>query len=137
MKQILDFLRAVPAFYVATADEAAQPRVRPFSLVYQWEGKLSFGTSDAKPIYRQLSQNPFVEICAFNPESGEWMRIAGRVRLFKSVEANRHILNDVMPSLKELYGDENNPSLVCFSLEEGEAKRYSFASLDPLETIEL
>lgn len=138
MKKIIEFLRSVPTFYVATVDENNQPRVRPFSLVYEWEGKLSLGTNETKKVYRQLERNPYMEICAFNPETGEWMRVSGKVKLFKSVEANRKIF-ETMPSLKEMYGDENNPVMVIVSLMEGQADTYSFASglSDPIETIKL
>ena len=138
MDQILEFLRSVPAFYVATVDEDNRPRVRPFSLVYEWDGKLSFGTNDTKKVYRQLEKNPHVEICAFQPENGKWMRIFGKVEMFKSVETNRRIF-ETMPSLKEMYGNENNPMIVAFSFVEGRADIYSFASdsSEPVESISL
>lgn len=135
MEKIIEFLRSVPTFYVATVDENNRPRVRPFSLVYEWEGKLSLGTNETKDVYRQLEKNPFVEICAFKPETGEWLRISGKVRLFKSVEANRRIF-ETMPSLKDLYGDENNPVMVVVSMVQGQADFYSFGSTE-VETIRL
>jgi uncharacterized pyridoxamine 5'-phosphate oxidase family protein len=135
MEKIIDYLRAVPAFYVATADET-QPRVRPFSLVYEWEGKLSFAMSDKKKVYTQLTNNPCVEICAYNPEAETWVRISGKVKLFKNVETNRKIL-ETMPALKDIYGDAENPSVVAMSILEGQADFYSFASEEPIETIKL
>ena len=136
MEKIIDFLRSVPTFYVATVDENNQPKVRPFSLVYEWEGKLSLGTNETKKVYRQLSANPYVEICAFSPETGKWMRISGKVKLFKSTDVNRRIL-ETMPSLKDLYGDENNPAMVAVSIIEGQADAYSFGSVEPIETVKL
>jgi uncharacterized pyridoxamine 5'-phosphate oxidase family protein len=135
MEQIIKYLRAVPAFYVATV-EGNQPRVRPFSLVYEWEGKLSFGLNDNKKVYAQLSANPYVEICAYQPEEETWMRIWGEVKLFKNIEMNRKIF-ETMPSLKEIYGDVENPSMVAMSIVEGQADIYTFASDMPVATIQL
>lgn len=130
MKEILDFLAASPAFHVATVDENNHPRVRPFSFAMEWEGRLTFVTNTEKKVYRQLAANPRVEICSFNHQTGEWMRISGRVELFRSVEANRKVY-EVMPSLKDIYKDEHNPVLACFSIVEGEAATYSFTSPEP------
>lgn len=130
MKEILEFLGASPAFHVATVDENNRPQVRPFSFAMEWQGRLTFVTNTEKRVYRELAANPRVAISSFNAETGEWMRISGKVGFVKSVEAFRKVY-EVMPSLKELYGDEYNPTLICFSIEEGEAATYSFASPEP------
>ena len=137
MKEILDFLTASPAFYVGTTDENNHPKVRPFSLVFEWNGKITFGTNETKKIHQQLRNNPFVEICSFNHHTGEWMRISGKVELFKNIDANRRIF-EVMPALKDLYESENNPIIVCFSFIEGEASIYNFNSMnEPYKVIKL
>lgn len=138
MKDILDFLAASPAFHVGTVDADNKPRVRPFSLVFEWNGRLTFGTNDTKPVYEQLMANPYVEISSFDHNNGEWMRISGRVEIFRDKGAFRRIF-EVMPALKAMYGDENNPVMVCFSIVEGQAAVYSFASgtSDPICVTEL
>lgn len=137
MKEIIDFLGQSPAFYVGTVDRNDQPRVRPFSLVFEWEGKLTFGTSTEKNVYAQLKNNPNIEICSFSPASGQWMRITGKVKIFRSIEANRRIF-EVMPDLKKLYGSEDNPNLICFSIDKGVAATYGFESMNrPVKIKEL
>ncbi len=135
MKEVLDFLAACPAFFVATV-EGDQPRVRPFSFIMEWNGKLTLATNTTKKVYRQLVANPKVEISAFDPQSGKWLRISARVAPVEEIEAKRKVF-EVMPALKELYQDENNPIVACFSLEDAQADFYDFSSLDPVQSIAL
>lgn len=137
MEEILDFLAKCRTFYVGTVDENNQPRVRPFGLVMEWNGKPAFSTATTKPIYRQLQQNPHVEICAFMPETMQWMRLSGKVKFTDEVAARRKIL-ETMPDLKKMYQSEENPVLTCFYVDEGEAAIYSFASMnEPTKVIKI
>ncbi|MDR1614225.1 MAG: pyridoxamine 5'-phosphate oxidase family protein [Campylobacteraceae bacterium] len=135
MQEIIDFLNKSVVFYVATVDEQNKPHVRPFGFAMEWEGKLTFITNNQKDVYKQLHANPNADICAFN--DNVWIRINGSVKLFQSVEANKKAL-EIMPSLKDLYGDEHNPTLVFFSYEEGAAAFWSFESANkPFKLIPL
>ncbi|MDR1460905.1 MAG: pyridoxamine 5'-phosphate oxidase family protein [Campylobacteraceae bacterium] len=136
MQEIIDFLNAAGAFFVGTVDEKGKPRVRPFSFIMEWEGKLTFVTNNQKDVYKQLNANPYADICAFN-SSDEWIRISGKVKFFQNVEANRKVF-EIMPMLKEMYTSAENPILVCFSYEEGEAAFYAFRSGNqPFKTIKI
>jgi uncharacterized pyridoxamine 5'-phosphate oxidase family protein len=136
MKEIIDFLAKSPAFYVATADEAGKPRARPFSFVMEWEGRLTFVTNTTKSVYKQLSKNPYIEICSYSP-SNEWLRVSGSVEFFKSVDANRKVF-EITPMLKDMYGDEFNDILICFYIKEGKAEFFSFERMgEPFKVIKL
>ncbi len=137
MNEIIDFLRGVPAFHIATCTADGRPKVRPFSLVFEYGGKLTFGTNTKKSIYRELAGNPFTEICAYDDKSGNWLRVGGRVEFIADIEAKRKVF-ETMPALKALYTDENNPELVCFSITEGEAAVFSLADMyTPSKTYKL
>lgn len=56
VKKMLDGI-----FYIATMD-GNQPRVRPFDAAAIVEGKLYIGTLTTKQVYRQILENPKVEI---------------------------------------------------------------------------
>ena len=73
MQPVYDFLKKAAVCYLATC-EGQQPRVRPFGLMVPFEDRLYFHTSSEKPVYRQLHENPRVEICAM--AGGAWLRIA-------------------------------------------------------------
>lgn len=91
MNRLVSELKDAGIFYVATA-EGDQPRVRPFSSVTEYEGHLYLCTNNRKDVYRQLSANEKVEICALN--KGSWVRIRGKLVRDDRDEARRAMLAD-------------------------------------------
>ena len=129
MNEIIDFLAKCQTFYVSTINESNMPEVRPFGFVMDWNGKPAFSTGTFKKIHSQLLANPNIAICAYMPDSMQWMRISGKVKFTDDIAAKRKILES-MPFLKELYKSEDNPVLACFYIDEGEASFYSFTSMN-------
>lgn len=103
MQRVCEFLKQARTYYLATVEED-QPRVRPFGTAHIFEGKLYIQTEKAKPVSRQLAQNPKAEICAFH--DGVWLRIAGELVEDDRVEAKASML-DAYPHLRRMY-DEND-----------------------------
>ena len=64
MERICQFLKEAGVYYLATV-EGDQPRVRPFGTAHIFEGKLYIQTGKVKPVSKQISANPKVEISAF------------------------------------------------------------------------
>ncbi len=77
MKEILNYLKENPTFYIATC-EGNQPRVRPFGAVAEFEGKLYIVTNNRKKVYSQMLDNPKVEISAMGKD-GTWLRLEAEV----------------------------------------------------------
>ena len=75
MDDIIEYLTAVPAWYLATC-EGDQPRVRPFSFVMREGDTLWFCTATNKDVYHQLQQNPKFELSAWKPGHG-WIIVTG------------------------------------------------------------
>ena len=111
MKEILEFLRECGTFYLATT-EGDQPRVRPFGVVCEFEGKLYIATTNKKDVYNQMLKNPKIEICGMN--KGKWMRVAGEVELDERREA-RVAMMEANKSLENMYNVDDN-LFVVFSL---------------------
>ena len=103
MKKVYDFLKECGTYYLATVD-GDQPRVRPFGTVNIFEGKLYIQTGKAKPTSKQISQNPKVELCAFNGK--KWLRLSGELVEDDRYEAKKSML-DAYPELRRMY-DEND-----------------------------
>ena len=103
MKKVYDFLKEAEVYYLATVD-GDQPRVRPFGTVNIFEDKLYIQTGKVKPVSRQNSEKPKVEICAFH--KGTWLRVAGQLVEDDRVEAKKAML-DSYPDLRAMY-DEND-----------------------------
>lgn len=121
MKEVYDFLKKCGSYYIATMD-GDQPRVRPFGTAHIFEDKLYIQTGKVKEVYKQISANPKVEICAFS--GGKWVRIEAELVGDERLEAEVSML-DAYPSLKGRYapGDGNN---VVLYLKNATATFYSF-----------
>lgn len=111
MERVYRFLNEAQTYYLATM-EGDQPRVRPFGTVLLRDGKLYIQTGKVKPVSRQISVNPKVEVCAF--KGGKWLRIAGILENDDSHDVKVAML-EKMPSLKGMYSaDDDNMQMLYF-----------------------
>ncbi|MDR2813116.1 MAG: pyridoxamine 5'-phosphate oxidase family protein [Prevotellaceae bacterium] len=110
MKQVLEFFTANSAFFLATAD-GDSPRVRPFGVLIEVNGKLAFCTSSQKDVYRQMQKNPNVEICSMSPD-GTFYRVSGRVELSNSKEITEKFI-EAMPALASIYAGKEDALSAC------------------------
>lgn len=100
MKEVLDFLKENKVFYLATTS-GDQPHVRPMGFVMEYDGKLTFCTSNQKDMCKQLAANPHVEICCV-AANFDTLRICGKVVFCTSEQSQRKAL-EVMPALGKMY----------------------------------
>lgn len=121
MNEVLDFLKEAGVVYFATVD-GDQPMVRPFGFFMEFEGKLYFGTNEARNVYRQLQVNPKFQACVAGKQMA-WLRITGKVKFDKRPE----VLEAAAVARPDLFGQSRNihgagnfkPAL--FYIEDGEA----------------
>lgn len=92
MNRIVEELKKTGTFFVATED-GDQPRVRPFSSVTEFEGKLYICTNNTKDCYKQMTENPKVEICGMGKD-GTWVRVNGTLVRDDRDEARAAMLAD-------------------------------------------
>jgi uncharacterized pyridoxamine 5'-phosphate oxidase family protein len=134
-EEVVKFLASAPGFHVATVDADGRPRCRPFNFSMEHKGHLTFCTGGLKKVFSQLSNVPYVEISAFKPDSGEWVRIHGQVRLADDREGKEKCFQ-IAPMLVGIYQNADNPNFRTFWVE-GQADFYSFEKPDPFKTIKL
>lgn len=77
MQKVIRFLKESDLQYFATIGLDGKPKVRPFQMMFNDGGKLIYCTGLKKKVYKELSENPFVEICVSTME--KWLRINGKV----------------------------------------------------------
>lgn len=124
MKRALEFLQESGTFYLAT-NEGDQPRVRPFGAVFEYEGKLYILTNNKKECFKQMLQNPKVEISSMN-KKGQWIRVVGEVANDDRREV-KEVALEAYPSLKSMYSvDDGIVSVLYFT--KGTATISGFAS---------
>ena len=117
MKQIIQFLKENPIFYLATV-EGSVPRVRPLGFFMEFEGRLYFGVGDFKPVYRQLKENDQFEVST-TAQDKRWIRIRGKAVFDIRPEAQDAAFA-VMPHLRERYTKVDGPRLSLFHVSQGE-----------------
>lgn len=105
MDEVFEFLKQSGVYYLATV-EGDQPRVRPFTSLNLYEGKIYIQTGRIKKVAHQLKANPRIEISAMR--KGEWIRISGEAVLDDNEAAQQSML-DANPGLDKMYavGDGN------------------------------
>ena len=100
MQEVLRFLKENKVFYLATTS-SEQAHVRPLGFSMDYNGKLTFCTSNQKAMYKQLLANPNVEICCVDANYNT-LRICGKAVFCTTAEAQQKAL-EVMPSLSKMY----------------------------------
>lgn len=130
MEEVYQFLKEKQTYYLATMD-GDQPRVRPFGTVDLFEGRLYIQTGKSKDVFKQIAENPRVEICAC--AGMEWLRVAATLVPDDRTEAKKHML-DAYPHLRGMY-DENDDETIVLYLKDATA---TFATLTgaPARTVE-
>lgn len=128
MEEVLEFLKKAGTYYIAT-DDNGQPRVRPFGTINLFDGGLYIQTGKVKPCYRQMIENPSIELCAF--KGGSWLRLQAKAVEDDRREAKVSML-DSYPSLKGMYSADDDNAVV-FRLTECKATFSSFT--DPERTV--
>lgn len=92
MNKVVEELKKTGVFYVATIDKD-QARVRPFSSCTEFEGELYICTNNTKKVYKQMIENPKIEICGMSKD-GTWLRISGTAVRDDCDEARKAMLED-------------------------------------------
>ncbi|WP_195198578.1 pyridoxamine 5'-phosphate oxidase family protein [Faecalispora jeddahensis] len=121
MQEVCEFLKQCNTYYLATTD-GDQPRVRPFGTAEIFEGKLYIQTGKVKNVYRQMKENPKIEISGM--AGGNWIRLTATAVEDDRVQARQHML-DAYPSLKKMYSADDGNTVV-FYLENATATICSF-----------
>jgi len=110
MKEVFDFILNCKTYFLATVD-GDKPRVRPFNTVNIFEDKLYFLTGKGKAISKQLSNNPNVEISAFDGEC--WIRIEA-VAVNDDRIGPKHSMLEARPQLKDRYKEDDDNIQVLY-----------------------
>jgi uncharacterized pyridoxamine 5'-phosphate oxidase family protein len=130
MQEVYEFLRTCGVYYLATVD-GDQPRVRPFGTAVIFQQNLYIQTGRKKNVARQMLTNPKVEICAYDPGKGVWLRIEAKVVADERLEAKQYVL-DQYPQLKSMYKADDENTLVLY-LKDVTATFNTFT--DPARTV--
>lgn len=133
LQKTYNFLQECKVFYLATSDaddmetiDGDQPRVRPFGLVIEHDGKLWFGTANTKKVYKELTLNAKLEISATSPTM-EWIRLSGKAVFESNAEVKLKAF-ELLPMLSNIYQGPDDPVLEVFYLAEAKVAFHSIGN---------
>lgn len=128
MKEVIQFLQENPVQYLATIGRDGKAKCRPFMFILEQNNKLWFCTNHQKDVYKDMQQNPYIEISVSSP-SFAWIRLSGKAVF----EDNRGIKEICMknPIIKEQYQSADNPIFEVFYLAEAHAVIADFSGNPP------
>ena len=134
-EDILRFLNENPSFSLATCDGNI-PHVRTLQLHKADESGIYFMVGKFKDVYRQLSINPYVELC-FHKDNFQ-VRISGQVEnLDKDLDLKKEILS-VRPFMASWIEQVGFKYMAVFRLRYGKAVTWSLETeLQPKTIVEL
>ncbi len=128
--KVIKFLAEARIFYVLTID-GEQPKGRPFSYFTVYDDKIFFSTGTHKNIFKQIQENPHVEILAWH--GNKIMRYDGIAKIVEDDELTKAV-RSASPTIANEY-DLRQWDFGHFYLEDGHVE-IKFL-LDPDEEFDL
>ena len=111
METELEYLKTAEVLYLTTND-GKQPTCRPFGIVAKYNNRLYICTKNDKDCYKQMIENPKVEICAMAGD--DWIRITGEIAPDPNREAKEALLEQ-NPFAQKIYSiDDPHFAVLCF-----------------------
>ncbi|WP_332449220.1 pyridoxamine 5'-phosphate oxidase family protein [Methanoculleus sp.] len=118
--ECVTFANANPVTYIATMD-GDQPRVRAFAMWFADATGFYYHTGTPKAVWEQLTKNPKVELCFYEPgDAGRMMRVAGAVEFVDDPALKERLVGD-RPWLLQIVSGPADPKLAVFRVAHGEA----------------
>ena len=130
MIEVVTFLQENPVQYLATVGRDGKPKCRPFMFCFEREGKLWFCTNNTKEVYKDLQENPYVEVSTSSPAYA-WIRLSGKAVFADDRAVKEGCMEN--PIVKGQYQSADNPIFVVFYLEGAKAVLADFSGNPPRE----
>ena len=106
MKKVVEFLQANPVQYLATVGRDGKAKCRPFMFSVEVGGKLWFCTNNQKDVYKDILENPEIQISVSSPKY-EWIRLSGKAVFENNMEVKKICIEN--PIVKGQYKTADNP----------------------------
>lgn len=130
MHEVVKFLTENPVQILATVGRDGRAKARPFMFCFEKDGKLWFCTNNQKDVYKDMQENPNIEVSVASADYA-WIRLSGRAVF----ENNRAVKEGCMnnPIVKGQYQSADNPIFEVFYLEDAKAVIADFSGNPPKE----
>jgi pyridoxamine 5'-phosphate oxidase len=88
---MIEFMNANPQCHLATIEDG-RPRVRGMLLYRADKDGLLFHTAGQKDLFRQVLENPHVEVCFVSPDGHLQLRVRGEVSVVEDLELKKEMV---------------------------------------------
>lgn len=130
MNEVVKFLQENPVQYLATVGRDGKAKCRPFMFAGSLEGRLWFCTNNQKDVYKDMQDNPYVEVSVSSPTYA-WIRLSGEAVFENNMDAKEMCIRN--PIVKGQYGEAANPIFEVFYLKNAHAVIADFSGNQPKE----
>lgn len=130
MNEVVKFLQENPVQYLATVGRDGKAKCRPFMYAGEMDGRLWFCTNNQKEVYKDMQQNPYVEISVSSPAYA-WIRLNGKAVFENNMAVKEMCIQN--PIVKGQYGEAANPIFEVFCLQDAHAVIADFSGNPPKE----
>ncbi|MDO4324159.1 MAG: pyridoxamine 5'-phosphate oxidase family protein [Lachnospiraceae bacterium] len=130
MQKVVEFLRENPVQYLATVGRDGKAKCRPFMFAGEKDGKLWFDTNINKDVYKDMQENPEIEISVSSP-SYAWIRLHGKAVFSDDMAVKEMCLEN--PIVRGQYQTADNPVFAVFYLENAHGIIADFSGNPPYE----
>ena len=130
MEKVVKFLQENPVQYVATVGRDGKAKCRPFMFMTEQDGKLWFCTNNTKDVYKDMQENPYIEVSVSSP-SYAWIRLHGKAVFENNMQIKETCIQS--PIVKGQYGEASNPIFEVFYLENAHGVICDFSGNPPYE----
>ena len=114
MSKAVEFLNENPVQYLATVGRDGKAKCRPFMFAGEVDGKLWFCTNNTKDVYKDMQENPEIEISVSSP-SYAWIRLHGTAVFENNMAVKEVCMQN--PIVKGQYQTADNPIFEVFYLD--------------------
>jgi pyridoxamine 5'-phosphate oxidase len=127
MDEIREFTNQNPATWLATG-EGDQPHVRAMAMWFADATGFYFHTGSQKRLYKQLLDNPKVELGFYNPgvDMGamQMVRVTGKIEQVTDAKLEKKLYED-RPWLHQVFQAYPNDKIFIFRIAHGEAQHWN------------
>ncbi len=125
---MIDYTKIVkenPNGVLATSAQG-KAKTRVFQYLFTVDEKIYFCTSNQKPVYSQIKENPYVSFCTYDKNFSPVLSVNGKA-VFVNDRALKGRALEENPGIKGIYESADNPVFELFYIDAEEIETFSFA----------
>lgn len=130
MNEVVKFLTENPVQYLATVGRDGKAKCRPFMFCFENDGKLWFCTNNTKDVFKDMQENPYIEVSISSP-TYSWIRLSGKAVFENNMAVKEGCMKN--PIVKGQYNTADNPIFEVFYLADAKAVIADFSGNPPAE----